>query len=154
MGVGGARYHERRWHDQLSGGERSGESNLQRVKAPWLLALAQNRHPKNRYQETEDARNRDTQREGDSGAQRRGGNHYKQAPQGKKGVWVKHKGGNGGIMDVVTEAGAGTRQRAQRRAVEAGGWQVWTSPIWTTPHARRGGGEREWKRGVEMTKEY
>ena len=57
-------------------------------------------------------------------------------------------------MYVETDAGAGKRHRAQRRAAKAGGWQVWAPSRWTTPCNGIGGGERVWKRGVVMTKDY
>ena len=35
-------------------------------------------------------------REGEAGAQRRGGNHDRENPQGLKGTWEKADGGKGG----------------------------------------------------------
>ena len=57
-------------------------------------------------------------------------------------------------MYVETDAGAGKTHRAQRQAAKAGGWQVWAPSRWTTPCNGIGGGERVWKRGVVMTKDY
>ena len=48
----------------------------------------------------------------------------------------------GGRIFTGTAADADTWLQTQRRAAEAGGWQVWATPMWVELCSRRGGGER------------
>ena len=68
-------------------------------------------------------RDRRELREGETGAQRRGGTHDGRPPQGLTGTWEQADGdkGGAGAQSQETTADAGTRRGAQRRVAEANG---------------------------------
>ena len=75
-----------------------------------------------RYQEPEYTGKRSTHREGEAGAQRRGGTRDGRIPQWTTGTWVQAEGGNGG--ENGRGNGSSCRHAAQGEETRGGSWQV------------------------------
>ena len=80
-------------------------------------------------------------RDGETGAQRRGGTYNGRTPQGLTWTSVNAEGGKwGGALSRETAAEADTQRWVQGLATEASGWHVQLTSRWEALCTRRGCG--------------